>query len=76
MIKLVIKTCPTCGSRRIRSIKRDIESKHGGKPFVARGIEIEECPNCGERLFSPESLEEIAAQRPRGHKRSRRRKSA
>ena len=76
MTDLVIKTCPTCGSRRIRRVKRDIQSKRGGEKYVALGIEIEECPVCGERLFSPQSLEEIAAQRPPVQKRSRKRKSA
>lgn len=74
MTQLVIKTCPTCGSKRIRRVKRNIESRRGGQPFIARGIKIEECPDCGERLFSPEALEDIAAQRP--HTARRRRKSA
>lgn len=73
--KSIIKTCPIRGSRRIRRVKRDIKSNRGGEPYTAHGIEIEECPNCGERLFSPEALEEIAAQQP-GSKRSGRRKSA
>ncbi|MGD1277314.1 MAG: YgiT-type zinc finger protein [Tepidisphaeraceae bacterium] len=76
MTHLVIRTCPTCGSRRIRRVKRDIQSKRNGETFVAKGIEIEECPNCGERLFSPEALEAIAAQRTRLQKRPRARKSA
>ena len=75
MTKLVIKTCPTCGSKRIRRVKRDIPSNRGAEPYVAHGIEIEECPVCGERLFSPEALHEIAAQQPR-QKRAGRRKSA
>ncbi len=65
MTTITIKACPTCGSRRIRRIKRDIQSKRGGQPFIARNIDIEECPVCGERLFSPEALDQIAAQQPR-----------
>jgi YgiT-type zinc finger domain-containing protein len=75
MTNLVIKTCPTCGSNRIRRVKRDIESKRAGQNFIAQDIEIEECANCGERLFSPESLEQIAAQRAE-RKRIRGRRSA
>jgi predicted nucleic acid-binding Zn-ribbon protein len=44
MTKLAIKTCPTCGSRKIRRVKRQIESNRGGHPFIAKNIEIEECP--------------------------------
>jgi YgiT-type zinc finger domain-containing protein len=76
MTKLVINTCPMCGSKRIRRIKRAIESRRGGSVFVAQGVTVEECPDCGERLFGPEALEEIAAQKPRSQKNSRRRKSA
>lgn len=72
----MIKTCPTCGSKRIRRVKRDVQSKRAGQVFVARGIEIEECPDCGEQLFSPESLDQIEAQRLRSQKKIRRRKSA
>lgn len=75
MKKLVMKTCPTCGTRRLRRVKRDIKSHRGGQPYVARGIEVEECANCGERLFSPEALEAIAEQQPQS-KRARARKSA
>lgn len=75
MTQLQIKTCPICGSKRIRRVTRDIQSTRGGTRFTAHGIEIEECPNCGEQLFSPEALQAIAAQRPQP-KRAGRRKSA
>jgi YgiT-type zinc finger domain-containing protein len=56
MRQLLIKTCPTCGSKRIRRVKRSVESRRGGEPFTARGIEVEECPDCGERRFGPDAL--------------------
>jgi YgiT-type zinc finger domain-containing protein len=76
MTQLAINVCPTCGSRRIRRVKRTIESRRGGEPFTAHGIEIEECQDCGERLFGPKAMEQIAAQQPGARKRIRRRKSA
>jgi len=76
MTRLVIKTCPTCGSHRIRRVKRNITSKRGGGPYVARRVEIEECPDCGEQLFSPAALEQIAAQQPQGRKVATRRRTA
>lgn len=75
MTKLIIKTCPICGSNRIRLVKRDIKGNRNGHPYIARGIEIEECPNCGERLFSPEALDAIDAQIAPA-KRAKQRKSA
>jgi YgiT-type zinc finger domain-containing protein len=76
MTSLTIKTCPTCGSKRIRRVKRNVPSKRGSQPFIAHGITVEACPNCGEVLFSPESLEAIDAQRPPARKSPRNRKSA
>jgi YgiT-type zinc finger domain-containing protein len=76
MSELVVNICPTCGSRRIRRVRRAIPSKRGGEPFTARGIPVDECPDCGERLFSPKALDQIAAQQPRGRKQTRSRKSA
>jgi YgiT-type zinc finger domain-containing protein len=67
-MKLVIRTCPTCGSKRIRRVKRDIESSRGGKAFLAHGIEVSECPDCGERLFSIEAIDEINAKRQRAQR--------
>jgi YgiT-type zinc finger domain-containing protein len=75
MTDLIIKICQTCVSNRVRRVKRDIESRRGSERFTARGIEIEECPVCGERLFSPETLEEIVVQKPHTAKRIRKRKS-
>jgi len=73
MTTLKIKTCPICGSRRIHRVKRDIPSTRGGTPFVAHDIQIEECPACGEQLFGPEALQQIAAQQPGRHRRTTRR---
>ena len=75
MNTLRIKTCPMCGSKRIRRLKRDIESTRRGQTLVAHNIEVEECPDCGERLFSPEAIESIESQRLQS-KRTARRKSA
>ena len=59
-----MKRCTKCGSKRIRPVKRDVESRRGGTPYVAKGIEVEECPDCGERLLSADAILAIAAQRP------------
>lgn len=74
-VKLSLAICPTCESSRIRPVRRDIASNRGGKPYVAHDIEIEECPDCGERLFSPDALNEIAARQPRAGKVKAKRKS-
>jgi YgiT-type zinc finger domain-containing protein len=65
MNTLKINVCPICGSKRIRRVIRDVKSRRGGADYTARRIEVEECPDCGEQLFSPEALRRIADQRPR-----------
>jgi len=40
--------CPTCGSRKIRTIKKDLEFTHRGQKIIVPQVECEECPNCGE----------------------------
>ncbi len=76
MTELRLKICPVCNSDRIRSVKRDVESRRGGVAFTAHAVEVEECPVCGERLYSPESLNQIDAQRPRATRSAKRRKSS
>jgi YgiT-type zinc finger domain-containing protein len=61
MKPLVIHTCPMCKSKRIRLVKRDIISKRGGRETVVPDVEFHECPDCHERLFSPEAIDYIAA---------------
>jgi YgiT-type zinc finger domain-containing protein len=76
MTDFKIKSCPNCGSDRIREQKQDVESKRGGVSFTAHEITVEACPVCGERFFSPSALEQIDAQRPKTRKSPGRRRSA
>jgi len=76
MSQLKITVCPTCGSRKIRRVARDIQSRLQGSSFIARGIEIDEFPHCGERLFSPDAIREIDAQRPKAKRTASHRKTA
>jgi YgiT-type zinc finger domain-containing protein len=63
MTKLKITKCPTCGSKRIRRVRRDIKGSFRGKPYIARNVEFEECPNCGERLFDLEAMAKLETAR-------------
>jgi YgiT-type zinc finger domain-containing protein len=65
---LDLKTCPTCGSRRIRRVRRTVTRKSRGKPFTVPHLTFHECPDCGEQVYGPEAMEKIEAHRPRrGH---------
>ena len=72
-----ITKCPTCGSKRIRRVRRDVNIDIGDLHFVTPDVEFENCPNCGEQIFDLAAMEKIQAYRPtEGRPKVRRRKTA
>lgn len=63
-----LKTCPTCGSRRIRRVRKTLTRKSRGKRYTVPHLTFHECPNCGEQVFSPEAMEKIEAHRSKRDK--------
>jgi YgiT-type zinc finger domain-containing protein len=51
--------CPTCGARAMRPTERDVEVRVGKRVVVVRGVSIEECSACGERLYDLAALHRI-----------------
>jgi YgiT-type zinc finger domain-containing protein len=47
-MKSHLKICPTCGSLKIRLMKKDLTFAHRGRTIVVPQVECEECPDCGE----------------------------
>jgi len=58
------KLCPTCGSERIRRVRRDYARTYRGKPYVVPQLVFHECANCGEQVFSAEAMRKIESCRP------------
>ena len=58
------KNCPTCGSARIRRVRRTITRTFKGKTYKVPGVEFHECLKCGEEIFSPEAVRKIQAHSP------------
>lgn len=54
-----ISTCPTCGSDKIKLVKRNLTEDYQGTTYVVRDLEFYECPNCGERLYDREAMRRI-----------------
>ncbi|MBD3347100.1 MAG: YgiT-type zinc finger protein [Chitinivibrionales bacterium] len=54
-----ISSCPTCGSNKIKKIKRDYSDEYNGKNYIIPDLEFEECPDCGEQLFDREALRKM-----------------
>lgn len=53
--------CPTCGSRKIRRVRRDLTEEWRGQRYTVPDVQIEECPDCGEQLFDHEAMQKIEA---------------
>jgi len=52
---VAIRRCPTCGSRRIRRQTVTVRATVRGKSATVPGLELEVCPECGEKLFDREA---------------------
>jgi YgiT-type zinc finger domain-containing protein len=61
---LTIKTCPTCGSKRIKKVKRDLRRVFDGHTYVVPDLEYHECPDCGERVYDRDAMRKIEAHSP------------
>jgi len=46
--------CPVCHVNMIEVKKGETELRIKGKLYLIRNISYEECPVCGERVFSPQ----------------------
>jgi YgiT-type zinc finger domain-containing protein len=66
--KLQIKTCPTCGSGKIKHVIRDITRKHKNHTYIVPKVEFYDCPNCGEKVFDHEAMLKIRNHSPAYHK--------
>jgi YgiT-type zinc finger domain-containing protein len=54
-----IKTCPTCGSDRIKRVVRDVIRRHKSRTYTVPSVEFYDCPNCGERVYGREAMLKI-----------------
>ena len=73
---LKITFCPTCGSRKIRAVRRVLSRTYRGKPYTVPNLEYYECPDCGERLFDRDAMRKIEKYSPAYSKLHARKKSA
>lgn len=62
--KLQIKICPTCGSDKIKRVKRDLTRKYKGQAYTVPMVEFYDCPNCGEKVYDHEAMLKIESHSP------------
>lgn len=73
---ITISSRPSCGSAKIRKVKRDWTDSFQGESYLVPALEFHECPDCGERLYGPEAMRKIEAYSPAYAKLRKRRKAA
>ena len=59
-----ITVCPSCGSRDIRQVRRRWKGTCKGQTYTVAGLRFHECPDCGEKVYSPEAMRKIEAGSP------------
>jgi YgiT-type zinc finger domain-containing protein len=59
MAKLEGIHCPTCGKRGLRAVRRTVTTRVGKRAVTVRGVPLEECPHCGEQLYSLSAMRKI-----------------
>jgi YgiT-type zinc finger domain-containing protein len=62
--KLLIKTCPTCGSDKIQPVVKDVTRKYKGQTYTVPAVEFYECPNCSENVYDRLAIQKIEAYSP------------
>jgi len=62
MIKITI--CPSCGSKRIKKVRRNLARDFQGQTYVVPNLEFHECPDCGEKIYDAQAMRKIEAHSP------------
>jgi len=73
---LKITTCPTCGSGKIKRVRRDWTDEAGGARYTVPALEFYECPSCGERVYDREAMRKIEAYCPAFREKAKKRLAA
>ena len=59
-----LKFCPTCGSEKIKKVRRNLTRIVRGQKYTVPKLEFYECPDCGEHIYDYEAMKKIQAHSP------------
>ncbi len=62
MLKITI--CPTCGSDKIKLVKRDWTSQYRGQSYTVLGLEYYECADCNEKVYDRQAIQRMQKYSP------------
>ena len=64
MNTLRITVCPSCGSNKIKKVRRNWSGKYQGRSYTVRSLEFYECPVCAERVYDRQAMRKIEDHSP------------
>ena len=59
-----ITTCPSCGSGKIKKVKKNWKGEFQGQKYTVPVLEYHECPHCGEKVYDREAMRKIESHSP------------
>ncbi|MGA2618336.1 MAG: type II toxin-antitoxin system MqsA family antitoxin [Thermoguttaceae bacterium] len=59
-----ITKCPSCGSAKIKRVRRKWSGEYKGQTYTVENLEFYECPDCKEQVYDPEGMRAIEASSP------------
>lgn len=59
-----ITICPTCGSNKIKKVRRKWAGEYQGRTYIVPSLEFYECPVCGEKVYDRDAMRRIEARSP------------
>lgn len=61
---LKITACPSCGSRKIRRVRRNWTGEFQDRVYTVPRLDFHECPDCDERAYDREAMRKIETHSP------------
>jgi len=61
---LQITACPSCGSTKIKKVRRDWSGEFHGQSYTVPALEFYECPDCGEKVYDRDAMRKIEEHSP------------
>ncbi len=59
-----ITICPSCGSLKIKRVRRNWSGEYQGHRYTVENLEFYECSDCKEQVYDPEAMRAIEANSP------------
>jgi YgiT-type zinc finger domain-containing protein len=75
-MSLAISVCPSCGGRRVKKVRQSLSGAYRGCKYAIPALDVFACPDCGEKIYDRQAMQEIEAHSPAFSRVKRRRKSA